>query len=121
MTGPSERVFSRIFFDAPCEIRGAGQVWSSQVLDISLQGALLSEPEDFSGTQGETFDIAIQLGDGAASIEMEAVLRHYADQCLGFECSALDLDSATHLRRLVELNLGDEDELHRELGHLIDS
>ena len=120
MTESSERLFSRIFFDAPCEIHGHGRIWSSQIVDISLQGALLSEPEDFQGKHGETFDIVVQLGDGAASIEMEAVLRHHANHSLGFECSTLDLDSATHLRRLVELNLGDEDELYRELGHLID-
>ena len=120
MSESSERLFSRIFFDAPCEIQGHGRIWSSQVLDISLQGALLSEPESFSGQQGEMFDVVVHLGDGAATIEMEAALRHRADRRLGFECSTLDLDSATHLRRLVELNLGDEKELYRELSRLID-
>ena len=118
MTSQNRRLFNRILFDAPCEIRQGDRIWPSQVLDISLQGALLREPEDFDGQKGDTFDIVIQLGDSAASIQMTVILRHYEERQLGFECQTLDLDSATHLRRLVELNLGDEAELHRELALL---
>ncbi|MOA67711.1 Cyclic diguanosine monophosphate-binding protein [compost metagenome] len=48
-------------------------------------------------------------------------LRHDNDGHLGFACLHIDLESITYLRRLIELNLGDEDELQRELGSLIDS
>jgi hypothetical protein len=34
-------------------------------------------------------------------------------------CDSIDLDSITHLRRLVELNAGDPRELDRELAILI--
>ena len=118
MTGQTRRLFNRILFDAPCEIRQGDRIWPSQVLDISLQGALLREPERFEGQHGDSFDVVIELGDGAASIRMTVTLRHYEERRLGFECQTLDLDSATHLRRLVELNLGDEAELHRELALL---
>lgn len=118
MSDPAQRVFSRVFFDAPCQIRRGEQCWRSQVLDISLRGALLREPPGFEGEADDYFDLIIELGDGAVTINMEAALRHRGDQCLGFECMTLDLDSATHLRRLIELNLGDEAELHREIGRL---
>ncbi len=36
-----------------------------------------------------------------------------------FRCEHIDIDSITHLKRLIELNLGDEALLHRELAHLI--
>lgn len=121
MTGQNRRLFNRILFDAPCEIHLGDRIWTSQVLDISLQGALLREPESFAGQLGDEFDIVIQLGDAAASIWMAVTLRHREEQRLGFECRTLDLDSATHLRRLVELNLGDEAELHRELALLSES
>lgn len=42
-----------------------------------------------------------------------------APACVGLRCSSLDLDSATHLRRLVELNLGDPALLERELATLL--
>ena len=37
----------------------------------------------------------------------------------GLICRNLDIDSATHLRRLVELNLGDPKLLERELSALV--
>ena len=121
MTGQSRRLFNRILFDAPCEIRQGDRIWPSQVLDISLQGALLRLPEGFEGRPGEEFDIVIQLSDNTTTIEMNVVLRHQEAHQLGFECRTLDLDSASHLRRLVELNLGDEAELNRELALLTET
>ena len=41
-------------------------------------------------------------------------------QSIGFHCQLIDLDSITHLKRLVELNLADEGLLHRELSALLD-
>ena len=38
---------------------------------------------------------------------------------LGFECTRIDQQSISHLRRVVELNLGDEALLQRELKALI--
>jgi hypothetical protein len=38
---------------------------------------------------------------------------------LGFVCKHIELDSVTHLRRLIELNIADHDELERELGALM--
>jgi hypothetical protein len=50
---------------------------------------------------------------------MQASVANITDQLVGFECQAIDLDSITHLKRLVELNLGDEGLLHRELITLL--
>lgn len=49
---------------------------------------------------------------------MEVVLTRTQPQSLGFVCRHIDLDSISHLRRLVELNLGDEQLLERELAAL---
>jgi hypothetical protein len=37
---------------------------------------------------------------------------------IGLYIEQLDLDSASHLQRLMELNLGDSDTLERELAEL---
>lgn len=50
---------------------------------------------------------------------MEISLAWARDGLLGFECQHIDLDSISHLRRLVELNLGDEELLERELALLV--
>lgn len=118
MNKDERRHFSRIFFDAPCEIRQGDMIWQSQVYDISLHGVLLQRPDGLKGAQDEDFDISIRLDEGGAAINMSVILKHENEDCLGFECRSLDLDSATHLRRLIELNLGDEALLHRELALL---
>ncbi|HXK57002.1 MAG TPA: PilZ domain-containing protein, partial [Gammaproteobacteria bacterium] len=37
---------------------------------------------------------------------------------LGLRCVSIDMESIGHLRRLVELNLGDAELLHRDLESL---
>jgi hypothetical protein len=49
---------------------------------------------------------------------MDVSVAHVEDQHIGFRCEHIDLDSITHLRRLVELNVGDTDILYRELSAL---
>ena len=46
---------------------------------------------------------------------MEATVVHHQGQDYGLACREIDLDSVTHLRRLVALNLGDAALLEREL------
>jgi hypothetical protein len=38
---------------------------------------------------------------------------------MGLQTEHIDLDSISHLRRLIELNVGDADILNRELGELV--
>ncbi|MBC7183294.1 MAG: PilZ domain-containing protein, partial [Marinobacter sp.] len=64
--------------------------------------------------------VIIHLNDHEAGIVMAVELRHIEPHRLGFKCQYIDLDSATHLKRLVELNLGDQALLEREFAHLID-
>jgi hypothetical protein len=52
---------------------------------------------------------------------MSVELVHKEKGRLGFKCKHIDIDSITHLRRLVELNLGNADMLERELSALIDA
>jgi len=47
------------------------------------------------------------------------VIRHIEENHIGLKCHSIDIDSITHLKRLVELNLADETLLHRELETLI--
>ena len=54
-------------------------------------------------------------------IRMPSILRSKRDLLLGFEVDKLDLDSIAHLRRLIELNLGSEEAVHRNLEALIKS
>ncbi|MDP0941467.1 hypothetical protein Q6253_29985, partial [Klebsiella quasipneumoniae] len=52
-------------------------------------------------------------------IEIPATLTHSQPPQYGFTAGEREIDSITHLRLLVELNLGDEALLERELEQLL--
>lgn len=123
MSEHEQRHFSRIPFDAQVTLLGSesGQQWKVQLMDISLKGALLARPKGWNGTQGDQFHLDMRL-DGAESdvkLAMDVTVAHIEDDRIGFKCVNMDLDTATHLHRLVELNLGDESLLERELAELV--
>jgi hypothetical protein len=114
------RRFQRIPFDADVELFQGQQCWSVRLHDLSLKGLLVSRPEDWHPQEGAKTHACLQLG---ADVEvcMVVELAHQNDELLGFACREIDLDSITHLRRLIELNLGSSELLQRELGALLDA
>ncbi|MCK9815653.1 PilZ domain-containing protein [Pseudomonas sp. MAFF 302046] len=113
------RRFKRIAFDARTELSQGPNRWSVQLLDLSLKGLLIQRPEPWQGDASQTFAADIHLGNDA-DVRMEVQLAHDDHGQLGFVCVHIDLASIEHLRRLIELNLGDPEELERELGALIE-
>lgn len=111
------RRFQRIAFDAATELAQGERRWSVTLHDVSLKGLLVKRPRDWNGDPDQPFTASITL-DANTSLQMEVVLTRTRDDLLGFVCRHIDLDSISHLRRLVELNLGDESLLERELAAL---
>jgi hypothetical protein len=112
------RRFTRVPFPAVVILRADNNQWECAVIDISLKGALLSRPAAWRVKSGQDVDLDVQIADDV-HIHMQGVVAHIEDDRVGVSCSHIDLDSAAHLRRLVELNLGDEAQLHRELQALM--
>ena len=69
------------------------------------QGVLLSRPENWTMPLGEPRELIVHLNDHETGIVMAVSLRHVEGARLGFKCEYIDLESASHLKRLVELNL----------------
>ncbi len=114
-----QRRFSRISFDADVQLVDAKGSWRSRLIDLSLKGALIVTPQDWSGQPGEHFLLTLALdSDEEVVIRMEVSVAHSENDHIGFRCEHIDLDSISHLRRLVELNLGDAELLDRELSAL---
>ncbi len=59
--------------------------------------------------------LEVQLQDSPVRIVMEGAVAHRGDGRVGLRCTSIDMDSMIHLRRLMELNLGDPGLLEREL------
>lgn len=122
MNDPSpdeKRKFSRIPFDSATKIIKGDKHWDSTLLDISLKGALVAKPEEWDAEIGDACILDITLGEDL-DIRMETLVAHVEGNQIGFRCEHTDLTSITHLRRIVELNTGDEELLSRELSALSD-
>ena len=116
-----KRQFTRIPFQAMARFDAGGTQYKVALIDISLNGALIEEPEDFCGKQGDTVLFDLILADEASNIKVESIIIHISNKRIGLKNLHLDLKSVTHLRRLVELNTGDPELLNRELAALGDN
>jgi len=114
------RTFSRIPFNGKVTVAGDHAHWTADLLDISMKGVLLARPKDWPARPGKHFQLKISLDEKSKIvIAMDASLAHASEEFLGFFCEHIDLESMTHLRRLLELNLGDEERINQELSALI--
>jgi hypothetical protein len=113
------RRFSRISFHRPADLDVRIGRGTCEVLDVSMKGTLVEVPHGFPAHVGQRCTLVIRLDAGDAEIRMEGEIVHREGTQAGIRCVEIDLDSISHLRRLVELNVGDEDVLHRELSALV--
>lgn len=116
---PQRRRFSRIRFVGDARLFCDGRSQDCEVRDLSLKGALVTLREGIRPRVGEHCVLELALDEAGTQIRMEGEIAHVADAQLGLACREIDLDSLTHLRRLLELNLGDRELLDRELSVLL--
>ncbi len=112
------RHFSRILFNAECTLHQSAMEWPTEVLDISLKGILVRKPDHFAADLSSPLEATIKLNGTDSFIVMSLEYCHAKDNTLGLRCKYIDIDSMAHLKRLVELNLGNEAMLKRELDAL---
>jgi len=113
------RQYSRISFASPAQLLLGKRALEVQVLDLSLKGALLHLPDAADLAMGEAADLDLPLDEMGNRIRMQTTVAHLEGRQAGLVCQIIDIDSVTHLRRLVELNLGNADLLQRELAVLL--
>ena len=112
------RRFTRIPFDAPVSLHQDHWQTQVQLIDISLRGLLVMQPDDWSRAD-HTQPLQVIIGlSSLEQIHMEAQPAFAREGLLGLECRHIDLDSISHLKRLITLNLGDEALAEREVAAL---
>lgn len=117
----NRRQFVRFPFRTGGRLQLPGCEIPVEVLDLSLKGALVAPAGDFFIAVGSNGSLHFRLGPDDVVIRMEITVVHSAGSRYGLACREIDLDSVTHLRRLVELNIGDDSTLQRELRALTGS
>jgi len=95
-----------------------GNIYPVSIHDISLNGALVSAIVSEQSLKGKFGTLTFFLSDNESEVTMHIAVVHEQDDETGLQCNAIDIDSVTLLRRLVELNLGNNEQLDKELSQL---
>ncbi|MDP2794444.1 MAG: PilZ domain-containing protein [Sulfurisoma sp.] len=114
----NRRQFWRAAFDSTVRLTTDHGTVEARLLDISLKGALLEAPGRWQGRIGDPCHLKLHLAEGVV-IAMWGQVAHLDGPNVGVRGESIDVDSITHLRRLVELNSGDPALLERELQTLL--
>lgn len=118
------RQYHRVSFDSVATLSGNQQSFDCQIIDLSIHGVLLRPhgvifaKEDVEYMLNIPLETPTPTDDSELSIKMGLKLIRQKPENLAFECENLDLDSITHLRKIVELNSGDPSVLERDLQTL---
>lgn len=112
-----KRHFSRIHFVAHTQLKYQDKTYRGELLDLSLKGALLQFKENIPIIKGEKCEIIIHLPSSNINLNFEAKLVHIHSGHFGFKFVSEDIDTLTHLRKMIELNIGDHEQVTNELAH----
>ncbi len=112
------RRFTRIEFGASATISQGDTALPVALVDVSLNGVLVETPDEYSLKSTEPAFFKITLSEDV-HIEMKVHLVHSSHHVLGFQCESIDMDSVSHLRRLIELNIDAENASERVLEELL--
>ncbi len=122
MNSNSERRhFQRVDFDHSGMLTLGKVSCDCKLIDISLKGALVevAKADGAQINQGTKGSALFKLSNDVNDICMDIEVMHIENARIGLRCTHIDLDSISHLRRLIELNTGDPELLDRELLALV--
>lgn len=110
----------RVGFDSIVEFETAECNYICELVDISLQGALIAACSGATPATDTPCKITIKLDDtGENKIIMSGRIARKIENRVGIHCESIDVDSMTHLRKLVEYNLGDVELVNRDFETLV--
>ncbi|QTH63843.1 PilZ domain-containing protein [Psychrosphaera ytuae] len=114
----NKRYYTRVLFSTPATLSVGQQSFDTSILDLSLKGALISTPDSLGDCVGKTATVDFLLQGSDVHIDMVGEVAHCEPHSIGIKWEKIDIESMTHLRRLIELNSGDAELLERQLEHL---
>lgn len=112
------RKFSRVKFIADVEVAIDNQLFPGELIDISLNGALFRAKGSIKMERGDVCELKFYLPSTDLTLKFNAQLVHDHQRQFGFKFISEDVETMTHLRRLIELNVGDAELVSHELTFL---
>jgi len=116
MTEKERRQFTRFPFEGTISFAHEGVSYEAKLIDISLKGVLFELKEDWNLGKVSNVNFKLLINEKSLELGFSGNVVHIEDKRIGINIEHIDIESASHLKRLVELNLGDSLLLARELN-----
>ena len=117
--GEDRRRFHRVGFQAEAWLKFDGQTVPAEILDISLTGALLNLDSATELEDGIPASLNVELGPDVEFAMTGSMVSH-GDGNFALHRDLSLVEDDHHLRRLLELNLGDPDLMERDIEALVE-
>ncbi|MEF1255584.1 MULTISPECIES: PilZ domain-containing protein [unclassified Vibrio] len=114
------RRFSRIVYQAQAVLTQESVEVIALVSDLSLHGLLLTSDQSDLLDVGKQVDVEFSLPGSDVTIQLVGNIVGLNNNVIRLSIDHIDIESIGHLKRLVELNVGDDELLHRDIEHLSD-
>ncbi|MDT8440639.1 MAG: PilZ domain-containing protein [Desulfuromonadales bacterium] len=109
------RRFRRVPFLTTVTVASGATSWPANLVDIALKGALVEMNDAPDLPLGRDCHLSLSLPETSVTLDFEAKLVHREGNRYGFRFCREDLQTLTHLRKLIELNTGDAETTRLEL------
>lgn len=109
-----QRYFQRINFRTEADIHIDEKPYRSDLVDLSLQGALFRSEIELPLEDGQHAELSIFLPESALQMNFTGELIHRRGPFYGFLFVSEDDVTMGHLRRLLELNFGNSEQADQE-------
>jgi len=112
----NNRHFRRINFEAEVTLKAGEETCKGQLFDVALKGAMVGTETPLPFKLGTKCSLCIVLPGTPISLNFQSELVHQEELCYGFKFISENLETLTHLRKLIELNTGDAEATRSELS-----
>jgi hypothetical protein len=110
------RRFRRVPFEAGVKLDIGQNSWMGELLDVAMKGAMVGTEKPLTLPIGAQGALCITLHSSPITLDFKVELVHSENIRYGFKFISEDLETLTHLRKLIELNTGDAEATRSELS-----
>jgi hypothetical protein len=104
ITAQERRAFTRLAINAPVEVRQGESVWNLELIDLSLTGLAVTEPDDLDADYSNPFFFNLVL-EPNSSLEFHARIVHMDPGHIGFDMGHLEEEQLAPLAKLLAARL----------------
>lgn len=115
-----KRRFSRIIYQAPAQLEQRDLRLNATIQDLSLHGLLLQAEGLDTLNPALLVDVCFSFHQSEQEITLTAQIVDVTQDQIRLKITNIGIESISQLKRFIELNVGNNELLNRELDHLSD-